>query len=374
MKLYEYQAKEIFLREKIPVPRGKVALNPDEVEMIANQLGGKVAVKAQVYTGGRGKAGGIKLCRSPHEAKSAALQLLGTRLKGLPVNKVLVEEAFDYQKEFYLGFTVDRRLRKNVFIFTTEGGVEVEELAKQKPQAIFTYPVKDRDILSKKIDDLDCGLDDENRANLKEIIIQLYTIHKTYDCELVEINPLVLTLDNRLVALDAKLVVDDNALFRQKDLAKEEISDVEPIEREARRRGIAYVRLEGNIGIIGNGAGLVMATMDIVRKVGGAPANFLDIGGGAKAELMRSSLELILMDENIKGIFINIFGGITRCDEVAKGIISVFSEKDIKVPTVIRLAGTRCQQARELLKDTHLIFVEAMEEGARKIVELTKGA
>lgn len=376
MKLHEYQAKEILSKEGIPVLKGKVAFSSQEASNVAQELGRKVVVKAQVHIGGRGKAGGIKLANTPQEAMVKASQLLGKPLKGLMVNKVLVEEAVEYKKQFYVGFTIDRSRRKNVFIFSIQGGVEVEEVARSAPEAIckvFISPledVKDRAVL---LDKERTGLDTQRYVCLQEIIYKLYKIYKELDCELLEINPLVLTYEGRLVALDAKMVIDDNALSRHQEIITlREETESDFIEKEAYRRKISYVRLRGDIGIIGNGAGLVMATMDEVERAGGKPANFLDIGGGAKSELMKNALDIVLMDNNVKGIFINVFGGITRCDEVAEGIAEAFSEKEARLPAVIRLAGTRCEEAKPILKDTSFIFADTMEEGAKKIVHLTR--
>lgn len=374
MKLYEYQAKKILRERGIPVPEGAVASSNDEVYAYAEKFGGNVAIKSQVHVGGRGKAGGITLARNPQEAKEKSSAMLGKELKGLLVRKVLIEETIEFSREFYVGFAVDRRKGKNTLIFTSQGGMEVEEVAAKDPHALCRFllnpgeGIKHEDVLViRKMMDID----EKKFSEFKNIMYALYDIYRGSDCELLEINPLVLTVDKKWIALDAKMIIDDNALFRQKELAcLQEETETDTIEQEAHRRKIAYVRLEGDTGIIGNGAGLVMATMDEVKHAGGRPANFLDIGGGAKAELMKNALEIVLMDPQVKAIFINIFGGITRCDEVAKGIISAFSEKNIRLPIVVRLAGTRCEEGKQLLKDTSFIFADSMKEGAERIVSL----
>ena len=376
MKIHEYQTKSIFRQHEIPVLKGEVATTPEEVYTISTSIGGVVAVKAQVLVGGRGKAGGIKIAKTPEDAKEFAQRILGTPLKGLTVNKVLVEAGADIKKEFYLGFVIDTQQRRNVLIFTPEGGVDVEELAVTRPEAILklaispTEGLTDTDI--KTVLDMST-LDETGQAQLRHILTNLYKIYQSTDAELIEINPLVLTGSGDLIALDGKLNVDDNALFRQAELtAIQDQSDEDPIELEAKRRGLAYVRLDGNVGIIGNGAGLVMGTMDEVQRAGGKPADFLDLGGGAKADVVKNALEILLLDPNIKGLFINIFGGITRCDEVAKGIITVCAEKEIHFPIVIRLEGTQAEEGKRLLASSTLVPVSSMQEGAKRIVELIK--
>lgn len=376
MKIHEYQTKSIFRQHEIPVLKGEVATTPEEVYTISTSIGGVVAVKAQVLVGGRGKAGGIKIAKTPEDAKEFAQRILGTPLKGLTVNKVLVEAGADIKKEFYLGFVIDTQQRRNVLIFTPEGGVDVEELAVTRPEAILklaispTEGLTDTDI--KTVLDMST-LDETGQAQLRHILTNLYKIYQSTDAELIEINPLVLTASGDLIALDGKLNVDDNALFRQAELtAIQDQSDEDPIELEAKRRGLAYVRLDGNVGIIGNGAGLVMGTMDEVQRAGGKPADFLDLGGGAKADVVKNALEILLLDPNIKGLFINIFGGITRCDEVAKGIITVCAEKEIHFPIVIRLEGTQAEEGKRLLASSTLVSVSSMQEGAKRIVELIK--
>ncbi len=374
MKIHEYQAKEILGSRGMPVLSGQVADSPEKVFEVARKVGKPVVVKAQVHVGGRGKAGGILLAATPEQARDMATRLLGKPLKGLIVEKVLVEEQSKIEREFYLGIAVDRQHKKNVLLFSTEGGVEIEELAVTNPDAIgklYLDPVR---FLSDA--DVDGFLKNRNvpdPVGLKKIIFELEKIYRGMDAELAEINPLAWTAAQTYKVLDAKINVDDNALFRQPAMAAlMEESETDDIEKEAHRRKIAYVRLGGEVGIIGNGAGLVMGTMDEVGRAGGTPANFLDVGGGAKAELVRNSLELLLMDPNVKGIFINIFGGITRCDEVARGIIEASEKVQIRIPMVIRLEGTRVQEGQALIGKTSLIPASSMQEGARKIVELIR--
>lgn len=377
MKIHEYQGKEIFAKYGVPVPQGRVAFSPDEAASIATEIGKTVVVKAQVHAGGRGKAGGIKVAKTPDEARAAAEQIIGMEIKGLKVEKVLVEEAADIKEEYYLGITTDRAARRNIVMVSKEGGIEIEVVAEENPGAIARLHL-----------DPAIGLQDFQirqlgfEANLPPLALKgmgaflkaLYKVYLDYDCSLAEINPLVLTGDGKLIAADSKIVLDDNALFRHPELAKyrEEQEDDE-IEAEAHRRGLTYVRLEGDIGIIGNGAGLVMTTLDVVQREGGKPANFLDIGGGAKAELVTKAIDTVLLDKNVKGIFFNIFGGITRGDEVAKGMLSAIETMDIQVPIVVRLTGTRAAEGLALLEGSKLIGAATMQEGAQKIVALVNG-
>ncbi|RYG66728.1 ADP-forming succinate--CoA ligase subunit beta [bacterium] len=378
MKIHEYQGKEIFAKYGVPVPQGRVATTPDEAAAVAAEIGKTVVVKAQVHAGGRGKAGGIKVAKTPEEAKAAAEQIIGMEIKGLKVEKVLVEEAADIKEEYYLGITTDRAARRNIVMVSKEGGIEIEIVAEENPAAIARLHL-----------DPAIGLQDFQirqlgfEANLPPLALKgmgaflkaLYKVYLDYDCSLAEINPLVLTGEGKLIAADSKIVLDDNALFRHPELAqyREEQEDDE-IEAEAHRRGLTYVRLDGDIGIIGNGAGLVMTTLDVVKREGGSPANFLDIGGGAKAELVTKAIDTVLLDKNVKGIFFNIFGGITRGDEVAKGMLEAIATMDIKVPIVVRLTGTRAAEGLALLEGSSLIGAATMQEGAQKIVALVNGA
>ena len=374
MKLQEYQGKELFARVGIPVSGGRLAHSPEEVAEIAQKLGGPVVIKAQVLVGGRGKAGGVKLASSPEEAKAHAETILGMEIKGEPVRQVLVAEAVEILQEFYLGITLDRSQRMPVVIFSTEGGVEIEEVAKVKPEAIFRFhvhplegphPYQIRNVLFK------AGVDKEVFDRLFMIFERLYQAFNRYQANLVEINPLALTPAGELWAIDSKFIIDDDALPRLGELAGWRDSGAEgPQERAAREAGLNYVKLEGEIGIIGNGAGLVMATLDLVAALGGRPANFLDIGGGASAEQMEKALEIVLSDPQVRGLFLNIFGGITRCDEVARGLVEAQRRLRIDAPMVVRLTGTNEEKGRTILQQSGISPVTEMEEGARRIVEL----
>ena len=360
----------------MPVPDGKVCTTPEEVRSVAEQMGVAVVVKAQVHVGGRGKAGGIKVAQNPKQAYEIAKNMLGSDLKGLTVEKVLVEKAIDIDKEFYLGITIDRAAQKNVVMVSVEGGVDIEQVADQTPEKIAKLHIDPlMGLMDFQVREVSyaAGLPKEIVSKVTPFLKALYAAYVDSDASLAEINPLVLTKQGNLIAADAKINIDDNALFRHADFAAyAEESEEDDIEAEAHRRGIQYVRLDGDIGIIGNGAGLVMGTLDEVKRAGGSPANFLDIGGGAKADQVRSSLEVVLMDPGVKGVFFNVFGGITRCDEVAKGILEAIETMDIKVPIVVRLSGTECEAGRNLLEGTRLIPAATMQEAAAKIVELAR--
>ncbi len=375
MKLYEFQAKTVFAQGGIPIPRGEVVQDPENAARVAEQLG-RVVVKAQVHVGGRGKAGGIKLANTPAEARAYAEGMLGKPLKGFTVSYALVEEALDIAAEYYLGITVDRSSEKVIVMLSSMGGVDIEEVAASTPEKIArlyvdpAWGVWDYQLLD-LVDRAE--LDKRVARDIAGVIRKLHNVFVSSDASLAEINPLVVTSDGKVVAADGKFDVDDNALFRQKELLKyREVSEADPIEAEAARLGVAYVRLDGNIGVIGNGAGLVMTTLDILSRNGGKAANFCDLGGGAKAETVRQDLELVLKNPNVRGVLFNIFGGIVRCDEVAKGIIEATRTMDIKVPIVIRLSGTRAAEGRELLKDTNFIPADTAQDAARRIIELAR--
>jgi succinyl-CoA synthetase beta subunit len=378
MKIHEYQGKEIFAKYGVPIPQGRVAFTPDEAATIAAEIGKTVVVKAQVHVGGRGKAGGIKLAKTPDEAREVASQIIGMDIKGLTVEKVLVEEAADIKEEYYLGITTDRAARRNIVMVSAEGGVEIEVVAERSPEAIARLHLDPamglQDFQIRQLG-FDSNLPPAALKGIGPFLKALYKVYLDYDCSLAEINPLVLTGDGKLIAADSKIDLDDNALFRHPELAQyQEEQEDDPIEAEAHKRGLTYVRLEGDIGIIGNGAGLVMTTLDVVKREGGAPANFLDIGGGAKAELVTKAIDTVLLDPNVKGIFFNIFGGITRGDEVAKGMLQAIATMDIKVPIVVRLTGTRAEEGLALLEGSALTPASTMQEGAQKIVALVKGS
>jgi succinyl-CoA synthetase beta subunit len=352
-----------------------VVQDPDQAARVSRDLG-RVVVKAQVHVGGRGKAGGIKLASTPEEARAYAAGMLGKPLKGFTVNYALVEEALDIAAEYYLGITIDRDAEKVIIMLSRMGGVDIEEVAATTPEKIARLHVDQawglwdyqlRDLVNR------AELDPRVSRDIVAMIKKLYAVLAASDASLAEVNPLVVTGDGKVIAADGKFDVDDNALFRQKELLKyREVSEADPIEAEAARLGVAYVRLDGDIGVIGNGAGLVMTTLDILTRNGGKPANFCDLGGGAKAETVRQDLGLVLMNPNVRGVLFNIFGGIVRCDEVAQGIIEATRTMDIQVPIVIRMSGTKAAEGRELLKGTNLIPATTAQEAARKIIELVK--
>ena len=371
MKFLEYQVKERFKTAGIPVPDGRLARTPDEAALAAGALG-PVAVKAQVPIGGRGKAGGIKLAKTPMDAKRVASEILGMTIKGYTVREVWCETAQEITRELYLGLTLDRDARKPVLILSAQGGMEIEEVAEHHPETIAKlHPDPWRGPLPFEVRRLifEAGLG-PLQGQLSPLVIKLYALARTYDALTLEINPLALTRDGGLVAADGKLEIDENAMFRHKDLHSADDSDEDPIESEAKRRKLTYVRLDGSIGVIGNGAGLVMNTLDLVQREGGRAANFLDIGGGAKAEVVHSALELLASDPQVKGILINIFGGITRGDEVAHGIIDATRDLNLKLPLVVRMTGTREEEGRRLLQEAGIRPEASATAAARKVVEL----
>ncbi len=384
MKIHEYQAKGLLKQYGVPVPEGQVASTPEEVRQAAQALGRTVVIKGQVHSGGRGKAGAVKLAKTPDEAEEVGKAILGHTFffaqagSDMKVNRVLVEEAVDIDKEIYLAVTQDRARQRDVLIVSTKGGMDIEQVAEENPADIAKYFIDPllglpgyaaREVL------FDAGFDKALVNKAVPFLQALYAAYVGTDATLAEINPLVVTKDGKLIAGDAKWDIDENALFRHPEFTQfQDDAETDPIEAEAHRRGIQYVRLEGgDIGIIGNGAGLVMTTMDEVKIAGGKPADFLDIGGGAKAEAVTNSLEIVLSDPNVKGVLFNIFGGITRGDEVAKGIIEGVKNLDVKVPIVIRLAGTRAEEGAELLKTTNLVPAATMQEAAQRIVALAYG-
>ncbi|HML41061.1 MAG TPA: ADP-forming succinate--CoA ligase subunit beta [Bellilinea sp.] len=377
MNLHEYQSKQIFSRYGIPIPRGRIAANAAEVKQIAEELGGRVVVKSQVLTGGRGKAGGIRLAKSPEEAQELATQILGMTIKGLPVRKVLVDQAASIEKEIYLGIANDRNTRKPIMMASSEGGVDIEEVAAKSPEKIVKVHIDPllglREYQSRDLA-VSIDLPKELWRPFMEIAEGLWRTYRENDATLVEINPLVITKDQQLLALDGKMSIDDSALFRQQDLADKRDLDVEaPAEVEARKYGLSYIQLDGEIGCMVNGAGLAMATMDIIKLHGGQPANFLDIGGGAGADKVAAALRIILADGKVKAVLINIFGGITRCDEVARGILAATAEVKPDVPMVVRLVGTNAEEGRQILADAKLITAETLVGAAQKAVFAAKG-
>ena len=379
MKLHEYQSKRLFAKYGVPIPRGEVASTPAEARRIAKELGGTVVVKSQVLVGGRGKAGGIKLAHSPDEAYQVADQILGMQIKGLTVKKVLLDEASDIQKEIYLGIVIDRVRRRAVMMASSEGGVEIEQVAKDKPEAIIRVVIDPflglRGYHANQIA-MGIGLPREKFRAFAQIAGGLYRAFQAYDASLAEINPLIVDGDGKLLGVDGKMLIDDNALFRHRDLA--ELRDVDQeteSERTARLAGLSYVELDGEIGCMVNGAGLAMTTMDLSKLFGGSPANFLDIGGGAQADKVATALRIILTDPKVKAVLFNIFGGITRCDEVARGILAALDEVKPKVPMVARLVGTNEEQGRAILDASpyKLITANTLADAAQKAVAAAKG-
>lgn len=374
MKVHEYQAKEILARYGIPVTNEFLCYTVDEVQVAAGKLGFPVVVKAQVLTGGRGKAGGVKLAHNAEEATAAAEKILGMDIKGYTVEKVLVAQGVNFVSEIYAGITIDRNTKSAVFMVCREGGVEIEEVAHEHPDAVLKFAI-DPDLgmatfFARKIafalfDDLQLV----NQAT--GLFKKLYQVFIETDASLVEINPLVITEDGKLLALDGKMNFDDNALFRQPAiLALYEPTEDEKKEIEAKDKGLSYIRLNGSIGCMVNGAGLAMATMDMIKLYGGEPANFLDIGGSSNPQKVIEAMNLILSDKNVRVVMINIFGGITRCDDVAKGLIAALEQIKITVPIIIRLSGTNSREGLEILKSASLPTVETMSEAAEKAIRL----
>jgi succinyl-CoA synthetase beta subunit len=377
LNLHEYQSKRIFAKYGIPIPNGEVASSPVEARDIARRLDGSVVVKSQVLVGGRGKAGGIKLAATPDDAEACAKDILGMDIKGLTVKKVLVDQAADIETEIYLGAVLDRARRRVVLMASSEGGVEIEQVAAETPDKIVTVAVHPflglRDHQARILAD-GIGLPKEHARAFIKIAKGLYKAYIESDATLAEINPLVITGDNELIAVDGKISLDDSALFRHPNLAEMRDPDEEDeSELEARRYGLSYIHLDGEIGCMVNGAGLAMATMDIVKFYGGDPANFLDIGGGAQAEKVAAALRIILSDDRVKAVLINIFGGITRCDEVARGVLEAINTLDIQVPFVVRLVGTNEDEGRQILAEANLTTATSLADAAQKAVAAAKG-
>jgi succinyl-CoA synthetase beta subunit len=380
MDLYEYQGKELFGRFGIPVSDGRLATTPAEARAAAEELGGEVVVKAQVLVGGRGKAGGIKLAEGPADAEQKAKAILGMDIRGHVVRKVWIEKASEIAKEYYLSITFDRGEKKPLFMLTTEGGVDIEEVAATKPEALARLhvnplegyqPYQGRRLIYQ------AGIEDPNeQKQVLALIGKLYDCFIGADAMLCEINPLIATPAGEVRALDSKFTVDDNALYKHADIAQmRDVAAADPLEAFAREKGVTYVKLDGDVGILGNGAGLSMSTVDVVAHVGGRPANFCDLGGGGDAQGVVDALEVITRDAGVRSIFFNIFGGITRCDEVARGILQALDQMSIEHPIVVRLDGTNSEEGRRILQDAappNLHAEATMLDGARKAVELAK--
>ena len=374
MKIHEYQAKEIFSRYQIPVTNEVVCYTVDEAVAAAEKLGLPVVIKAQVLAGGRGKAGGVKLARTKADVPELAGKILGMDIKGYTVEKVLVAQGVKFSSEFYVGLTIDRNSKSVIFMASSEGGVEIEEVAKDNPDAIHKFVI-DPDLgltpfLARKI--AFALFTDFNLVKQGADLFQkLYRIFMDTDSSLVEINPLVITEEGKLLALDGKMNFDDNALFRQSAIeALNEPTEDELKELDAKEKGLTYIRLDGSIGCMVNGAGLAMATLDLIKYFGGEPANFLDIGGSSNPQKVIDAMNLILSDKNVKVVMINIFGGITRCDDVARGLISALEKIKVDVPIVVRLSGTNSKEGLEILKQANLPIVETMSQAAQKAIEL----
>ncbi|MFO7572051.1 MAG: ADP-forming succinate--CoA ligase subunit beta [Gaiellaceae bacterium] len=382
MDLYEFQGKELFRTFGIPVSEGRLATSPAEARAAALEIGCPVVVKAQVLTGGRGKAGGIKLAETPAEAEARAYDILGMDIRGHRVHKVWVERASDIAREYYLSITFDRSAKKPLFMFTTEGGVDIEEVAATSPGALVRLHVDPlegyRPWQGRRLV-YGAGLEDVGeQKQIAAIVGRLYETFTRCEAMLCEINPLIVTTEGEVRALDSKFTVDDNALFRLPEIAEmRDLAAADPLEALARERGVTYVKLDGEVGVLGNGAGLTMSTVDVVTFVGGRPANFCDLGGGGDAQGVVDALEVITRDPQVRAVFFNIFGGITRCDEVARGILQALEQMRLELPIVVRLDGTNAGEGRTLLRDAAVANVHpeaTMLDGARRAVELAGAA
>ena len=384
MKIHEYQGKELLKKFGVAVPRGVVARTPEEAESAARELGtAVVVVKAQIHAGGRGKGGGVKLAKSPQEAKSVAAEILGMQLvthqtgpEGREVRVLLIEEGLPIDKEFYLGIVLDRASGRTVFMASSAGGMDIEEVAAKTPEKIMKETIDPavgfRSFQARKLA-FGLGIPGELIGQAVKFMQALYSAYEQMDASLMEINPFLLTKDNRLIALDAKVNFDDNAMFRHKDfLELRDLNEEEPLEIEASKFDLNYIKLDGNVGCMVNGAGLAMATMDIIKLAGGEPANFLDVGGGASQERVEAAFRILLADENVKAVLINIFGGIVRCDMVARGVVEAAKNLGIKVPVVVRLEGTNVEEGQRVIRESGLNFTVAqgMQDAAEKVVSL----
>ncbi|UCE26982.1 MAG: ADP-forming succinate--CoA ligase subunit beta [Candidatus Coatesbacteria bacterium] len=371
MKIHEYQAKEILAKYGVPTPRGEVATTPEEAKVIAERLGGTVAIKAQVHVGGRGKAGGIKVAKNPDEAFEKASEILGMDIKGLTVEKVLVEEGAEIDREFYLGIVQDRATKAAALMVSAEGGVEIEEVARAKPEAIYkAWADPYHGLRGYVAYSLASRLteDPKEARTMAAILRKLFTAFVEYDASLAEINPFVATSDGRMIALDAKINIDDNALYKHPDLA-EGRDDVEETELRAKEAGLSFVPLDGSVACIVNGAGLAMTTMDLIKLYGAEPANFLDVGGSSNPEKITTAMDIITSYPGVKSVLVNIFGGITRCDDVANGLVAALKERPLDVPLVVRLTGTNEEEARAILEREGISAGSDMDEAVKAAVE-----
>jgi succinyl-CoA synthetase beta subunit len=381
MKIHEYQAKGVLRQYNVPVPQGEVAFTPDEARRIAGKLGGRVVVKAQIHAGGRGKGGGVKLADNPDHAMEMAAQILGMTLvthqtgpEGRLVKRVLIEETLPIDRELYLGIVLDRKLERPVLMASSEGGMDIEEVAAKTPELILKETIQPgiglMPFQARRLA-FGMGVTGDAVKGVVDAMLALAEAYQATDANLLEINPFVITKDGRAVALDAKMDFDDNGLFRHPDLIElRDLDEEDPLETDASRFSLNYINLDGNIGCMVNGAGLAMATMDIIQHAGGSPANFLDVGGGANADQIKNGFRIILSDPNVKAIMINIFGGILRVDVLAEGVVAAARELDIKVPIVLRLEGTKVAEGKKILEDSGLNFTIAadMKDAAQKAV------
>jgi succinyl-CoA synthetase beta subunit len=387
MKIHEYQGKELLKNYGVPTPRGIVATTPEEAEAAARELGTDVTVvKAQIHAGGRGKGGGVKLAKSPEEAREIASQMLGMMLvthqtgpEGREVKTLLIEEGLPIDREFYLGITLDRTTGRNVFMASSAGGMDIEKVAEETPELILKETIDPsvglRPFQARELA-FGLGIPNDLVNQAAKFMLSLYDAYEKMDASLVEINPFLLTKDNRLIALDAKVNFDDNALFRHKDYAElRDLDEEEPLEIEASKFDLNYIKLDGNIGCMVNGAGLAMATMDIIKLAGGEPANFLDVGGGASQERVENAFRILLADENVKAVLINIFGGIVRCDMVANGVVAAAKNLGVSIPIVARLEGTNVEEGKRVLNESGIgiISADGMSDAAEKVVSAAAG-
>jgi succinyl-CoA synthetase beta subunit len=385
VKIHEYQAKAILARYNVPVPRGEVIFAVEEAEAAAKRIGGSVVVKAQIHAGGRGKGGGIKVASTAEEAGQIARKMLGMKLithqtgpEGRIVQRLLIEETLPIERELYLGITLDRAQGKNVFMASSAGGVEIEEVARTSPELLLKEPLEPGFGLTafqaRKLA-YGIGLPKEAVRPAAAAMSALGQAYEAVDASLAEINPFVLTTDGKVYALDAKINLDDNALYRHKDLIElRDLNEEDPLEVEASKYSLNYIKLDGNVGCMVNGAGLAMATMDIIKYAGGSPANFLDVGGGASAEQIRNAFHILISDRHVQAVLINIFGGILRCDTLATGVVAAAKELEIKIPIVVRMEGTNVEQGRKILRESGLNFTVAdgMKDAAEKVVRLAQ--
>jgi succinyl-CoA synthetase beta subunit len=387
MKIHEYQAKSILARYGVPVPQGEVVFSAADAAAAAKRLGGTVVVKAQIHAGGRGKGGGVKVVKSPEQAQEAAQKMIGMNLvtyqtgpQGQRVERVLVEQGLSIQRELYLGLVLDRSSERPVLMVSPDGGVEIEKVAEETPERIFkefVHPAIGLSAYQTRKLAFALGLQGAQVAQASRLMSAVYDAFVKTDASLVEINPLIVTADGSLLALDAKMNFDDNALYRQPDIKEmRDLAEEDPLEIEASKYSLNYIKLDGTVGCMVNGAGLAMATMDIIKLAGGEPANFLDVGGGANAEQIRNAFKILMSDKNVRAVLINIFGGILRCDVLAEGVIAAVKELGVPVPIVIRMEGTNVEKGKQMLRDSGLNFTTAddMKEAAEKVVAQSHGS